>query len=128
MTPLILIVDDDADLRRALRRQLERAAYEVAEADSPASALSTMASAPPDVVISDVMMPGGNGLDFYPRLIAEHPALEGRVIFLTGIADDPLVSSRIEEIGAPLLGKLEDLAVVVDAVRLALFRRGRAAC
>jgi len=75
-----------------------------------------------------VLLPGGSGLDFYPRLLAEHPALEGRVIFLTGIADDPLVSSRIEEIGAPLLGKLEDLAVVVDAVRLALFRRGRAAC
>jgi CheY-like chemotaxis protein len=128
VTPLILIVDDDADLRRALRRQLERASYQVAEADSPGAALLAVGDATPDAVISDVMMPGGNGVDFYPTLIAAYPGLAGRVIFLTGIADDPLVSARVEELGAPLLGKLEDLGVVVDAVRLALFRCGGAAC
>ncbi len=123
---LVLIVDDDADLRRALRRQLEHARFEVREADSAESALIMAEAACPAAVVSDVMMPGVNGLAFYDRLIAQAPDLVGRVIFLTGVADDPRVNCRIEELGAPLIGKLDDLGVVVDAVRLATMQRGGA--
>jgi DNA-binding NtrC family response regulator len=120
--PLILIVDDDADLRSALRRQLERARFEVHEADCAEAALESAAAIRPAAVISDVMMPGANGLAFYEDLMERAPELKGRVIFLTGVADDPRVNERIEEFGAPLIGKLDDLGVVVDAVRLALVR------
>lgn len=118
--PLILLVDDDSDLRRALRRQLERASYDVYEADSALAGLVAVAEVEPAVVVSDVLMPGIDGLDFYEEVIARTPRLKGRVIFLTGAALDPLVNQRVEEFGAPLIGKLDDLRVVVDAVRLAL--------
>ncbi len=116
----ILIVDDDPDIRGALRRLLERSGMHVIEAESAEAAIAQLVSSRPDVVVSDVMMPGRSGLELYETLVEHSPRLEGRVIFLTGAADEPSINARIEELGAPLIGKLEDLAVVVDAVRLAL--------
>lgn len=116
----ILLVDDDPDLRGALRRLLERSGMQVVEADSAEAAMANLIGSNPDVVVSDVMMPGRSGLDLYHTLVEHSPHLEGRVIFLTGAADEPWINNRIEELGAPLIGKLEDLGVVVDAVRLAL--------
>ncbi|HET9064334.1 MAG TPA: response regulator [Gemmatimonadales bacterium] len=118
--PEILLVDDDPDLRGALRRLLERSGMRVVEADSAEAAIANLVTSHPDVVVSDVMMPGRSGLELYRTLVEHSPRLEGRVIFLTGAADEPWINSRVEELGAPLIGKLEDLAVVVDAVRLAL--------
>ncbi len=120
MISKILIVDDDPDIRGALRRLLERSGMQVTEADSAEAAIAQLVSSRPDVVVSDVMMPGRSGLELYTTLVEHSPRLEGRVIFLTGAADEPAINARIEELGAPLIGKLEDLAVVVDAVRLAL--------
>lgn len=92
----------------------------VIEADSAETAIAVLADAHPDVVVSDVMMPGRSGLDLYETILEHSPRLKGRVIFLTGAAGEPSINRRIEELGAPLIGKLEDLAVVVDAVRLVL--------
>jgi hypothetical protein len=45
------------------------------------------------------------------------------VVFLTGAARDRGVHDRIEALGVPLLAKLDDLQLVVDAVRSALLKR-----
>ncbi len=120
----ILVVDDDADIRRVLRRLLERAGHQVTEAESAASALeSVLGSDAPDAVVSDVVMPGRSGLAFYTDLIERAPHLRNRVVFLTGAAHDRVVHDRIEELGVPLLAKLGDLQLVVDAVRIALFKK-----
>lgn len=116
----ILVVDDDPDVRGALRRLLERSGMHVTEAGSAEAAIAHLATARPEVVVSDVLMPGQSGLELYQALLAQSPHLAGRVIFLTGAADDPQINRSVEELGAPLIGKLQDLAVVVDAVRLAL--------
>lgn len=92
----------------------------VVEADSAEAAIVNLVRSQPDVVVLDVMMPGRSGLELYQALVEHSPRLEGRVIFLTGAPDEPWINNRIEELGAPLIGKLDDLAVVVDAVRLAL--------
>jgi hypothetical protein len=44
------------------------------------------------------------------------------VVFLTGAARDPAVHQPLEQRGVPLINKLEDLAIVLDAVRLMLLR------
>ena len=118
---LVLVVDDEAAVRRALRRLLERAGHRVVEAESGTAALAAL-SAEPDiaVVVSDVIMPGLDGLTFYDHVVARWPHLRHRVIFLTGSAREPDVHLALEARGAPLLGKLGDLQLVVDAVRLAL--------
>lgn len=117
----ILVVDDEAAFRGVLRRILERAGYAVQEADSASAAMTiVMSDDRPDVVVSDVMMPGKNGLIFYADLVESAPALRNRVIFLTGAAHDRGVHDRIEQLGVPLIAKLEDMQVVVDAVRIAV--------
>lgn len=119
----ILIVDDDDAIRRALHKTLERSGHTVVEAGSAAEALSIIGGKTRvDAVISDVMMPVMNGLVFYRRLIDRAPRLQNRVIFLTGANRDPEVHLPIEQFGVPLLGKLDDMQLVMDALRLLLMR------
>ncbi len=122
--PTILVVDDETSIRRALRAFLERAGFVVAEAESAFEALSYIGDGKPvDAVVSDVLMPELSGLEFYDRLMEMAPQLADRVVFLTGAARDPAVHAPIEQRGVPLTFKLDDLRLVVDAVRLALLRR-----
>ena len=122
--PTILVVDDEPSMRRALRAFLERAGFGVEEAESAEQALEYLdASRPADAVVSDVLMPEVNGVDFYDRLRDAAPHLANRMVFLTGAARDPRVHGPIEQRGVPLISKMDDLRLVVDAVRLALLRR-----
>ncbi|MEP6590789.1 MAG: response regulator [Gemmatimonadota bacterium] len=117
----ILIVDDDSAIRRALRLRFERAGYAVAEAESAVQALKEVGGdAPPDGIVCDVMMPGMNGIEFFAALGDVAPSLQRRLVFLTGASRDPAVHTMIEQLGVPLLGKLDDFQLVVDAIRVAL--------
>ncbi len=111
-------------MRRALRGFFERAGFDVVEAASAAEALRHVGGdGAVDAVVSDVMMPEVSGLDFYDQLMERSRTLAHRVVFLTGAACDPRVHGPIEQRGVPLISKLDDLRLVVDAVRLALLRR-----
>lgn len=63
MAPLILIAEDDADIRSLLRLYLEGEGFRVAEAADGAAALDLARTEPPDMAILDVMMPGMNGFE-----------------------------------------------------------------
>jgi CheY-like chemotaxis protein len=111
-------------MRRALRAFFERAGFGVAEAASAGHALEYLAEGrPADAVVSDVLMPELGGVEFYDRLREVAPHLAHRLVFLTGAARDPRVHAPIEQRGVPLISKMDDLRLVVDAVRLALLRR-----
>ena len=120
----ILIVDDESSIRRALRAYFERAGFAVEEAASARAALERVrVGGVVDGVVSDVLMPEVNGLAFYDQLLEVAPELANRVVFLTGASGDPRVHGPIEQRGVPLLSKLDDYRLVVDAVRVALLRR-----
>jgi len=120
----VLLVDDESSIRSALRKLFERAGLTVLEADSGRGALEAIASDPGiSAVVSDFLMPEINGLDFYDALVARSPHLRKRVVFLTGAARDPQVHQSLEERGVPLVSKLDDLQIVLDAVKLALLRQ-----
>lgn len=124
----VLLVDDEPSMRRALRAFFERADFGVLEAASAQEALAHVAAGGAiDAVVSDVLMPNTSGLEFYDRLVELAPGLSHRLVFLTGAARDPRVHGPIEQRGVPLISKLDDLRLVVDAVRLALLRRPSAA-
>ncbi|MDQ3208928.1 MAG: response regulator [Gemmatimonadota bacterium] len=120
----VLLVDDESAIRRALRKIFEKGGLTVSEAESAREALEAVAlDADIAAVVSDFLMPDGNGLDFYDALMAVAPHLKHRVVFLTGAARDPMVHNPLEQRGVPLINKLEDLHIVLDAVRLALLRK-----
>jgi CheY-like chemotaxis protein len=126
--PTVLLVDDEASIRRALRAFFERGGLSVVEAASAPEALRALdGNSVIDAVVSDVLMPEVSGLAFYDQLIARAPRLARRVVFLTGAARDPAVHAPIEQRGVPLLYKLDDFRLVVDAVRVALLRKDEAA-
>jgi CheY-like chemotaxis protein len=121
--PTVLLVDDEKPIRSVLRKIFERGGLTVREADSGRDALEALAGdSTIAAVVSDFIMPELDGLDFYDALVARSPHLRNRVVFLTGAARDPTVHQPLEDRGVPLINKLDDLSIVLDAVRLVLLR------
>lgn len=80
----ILVVDDDRTLRIALTRALENMGYQVEQVSSGAEALEACVKNPPDLVVSDVMMPEMDGLEFCRRLRTTPSGQLMPFIFLSG--------------------------------------------
>ena len=77
----VLVVDDDPDLLRLLSLRLRSNGYRVSTVDSAEAALAHVAVERPDLVLSDVRLPGRDGLALFDELRAHYPALP--VILLT---------------------------------------------
>ena len=82
----ILVVDDEPAHRFLLRRIFERAGHEVVDAGDGAAALRAVAESPPDLVVTDMMMPVMNGAELIRRLRSE-PATAG--IPILAASSDP---------------------------------------
>lgn len=83
----ILVVDDDADMLRLLCLRLKAAGYEVLAAGSAEVALAELDLARPQLVLSDVRLPGRDGLALFDEVRARHPWLP--VILLTAHGSIP---------------------------------------
>ena len=82
----ILVVDDEASIRRVTRLFLERIGYEVLEAASAFTAMGLLdAGRAPDLLISDLRMPGLNGDEMVSRLRVTQPEL--KVLYISGYGD-----------------------------------------
>jgi CheY-like chemotaxis protein len=68
----ILIVDDDRNLRRLYKEELEAEGYRVLLADNGKQAIQAAASEPPDVVVMDIRMPEMDGLEAMACVLREH--------------------------------------------------------
>jgi DNA-binding response OmpR family regulator len=64
----ILLVDDEPDLRRMVRRYLEAEGFDVAEAADATAALSRLSGSSPDLIVLDVTMPGMDGFETLQRI------------------------------------------------------------
>src|SRR5262249_44369431 len=71
-TMQVLIVEDEATLRRILARNLEQRGFEVSEAGSAAEAVGTCTQHAPDVVVLDINLPDASGWDVLRGLAARH--------------------------------------------------------
>lgn len=82
----VLIVDDDEALRKALIFDFKRRGFTVLEAQNGSQAFDIVKSNKVDVVISDVRMPGGDGVELLDKIKALNPRIPV-VMFITGFAD-----------------------------------------
>ncbi len=121
--PTILVVDDEPDIRNALRRLLVARGFEVVEAGNAAEGAALASGGGIDAILCDIMMPGGSGLEFYDALVGPQPELAQRLVFLTAAAKEPEVLAQVEARDVPLLSKLYELELAVDAVAVALLKR-----
>ena len=98
--PVVLVVDDDPDKLSLLEVALSMAGCEVRTARDGEEAMAVIASFPPDLVVSDVMMPGMNGYDL-ARKIRENPQTRFIPIILqTAAGYRPEDQRRGSEVGA----------------------------
>lgn len=95
--PMILIVDDDAELAAMLVKLLSREGWVTRTALSTAAAESSMRLKLPEIVLLDAMLPDGNGFDLARRWRSAHPTLG--IVMLTA-RGDPLDRVLGLEIGA----------------------------
>ena len=113
----ILVVDDEPSQRYLLRRILERAGHEVSDACDGAAALQAVRESPPDLVVTDMMMPVMGGADLIQRLRCD-PATAG-IPILAASGDPHLADGADAVIAKPYSWR--DLVEVADA----LLREGR---
>lgn len=117
----ILVIDDDASIRRSLRRILELEGHEVLEAAEGSAGLRAVQLDPPDLVITDIYMPEMDGIEFLIRLRDAHPELPIVVISGGGFASKEFVLKDAEMIGATrTLSKPLLVGDVLGAVSAAL--------
>lgn len=88
--PLVLVVDDEADLLEIVRDRLESSGYHVLTARDGREALAYLAAVRPDSVVLDLKMPRLGGLDALPEIRQAAP--EAHVIVLTGSPNRPLAA------------------------------------
>jgi two-component system nitrogen regulation response regulator NtrX len=94
MKSRILIVDDEAEIRKSLRMILEYEGYDVVEASSGAEGLAIAERDAPDLVFLDVKMPGMDGLEALQRLQASRESMP--VVIISGHATKEEVANSIK--------------------------------
>lgn len=123
MTPLrVILADDHALVRAGIRSLLERlpGVEIVAEADNGEAALAAVAQHHPDVLFTDIAMPGLSGLDAAARVAAEHPGV--KVIILSMYANEEYVLRALRAGAAGYV--LKDAPTAQLELALSAVRRG----
>ena len=121
MTGLVRLVDDDEDLRAAQVQTLRMAGFEVRDFGLAAEALQGMTRDFPGVVLSDVRMPGMDGLQLFQALHGIDPDLP--VILLTGHGDVPMAVAALKAGAYDFLTKPVGRDVLLAALNRALSAR-----
>jgi signal transduction histidine kinase len=110
----VLLVDDEAAVRRPLGRFLMRRGALVREAADGAEALELLAAEPSDIIVADLRMPGMDGAALYRALREKDPAVAERMIFLSG---------DITQLGDLDAGGIAPSRILPKPIELAEFER-----
>jgi CheY-like chemotaxis protein len=104
---LVLLVEDEPNVRRVVRQQLIDLGYPVIEAENGVQALEMIAQIPDiAIVVSDVIMPGGiNGRQLAEQVLSEHPAM--RMVLMSGYNDaaEELAADNLPVLAKPFVRK-----------------------
>lgn len=123
----VLIIDDEENLRKLLARVIELEGYSIVQAATAKDALKVLHKENVHVVVSDVKLPDGNGVDLVARIKKEFPAVEIIVLTAYGTiqdgvqaikngAFDYLTKGDHQERIIPLLSKAADKALLQQKV------------
>src|SRR3954469_6672638 len=118
--PLILVVDDVLDNIEIVRLRLESQSFKVITAERGEEALEKTASALPDLILLDVMMPGIDGIETLKRLKADTSLPFIPVILLTARSDTKEVIAGLDSGADDYLTKPFDHGALLARVRAML--------
>ena len=116
----ILVIDDEPSIRQLLEKSLSRAGYSVDVITDASSTVEIIdAHTIYDVIISDIRMPGMNGLELYTHIVRKMPAMANRIIFITGDVMGADIKAFISSNKIPYLAKpfkLKALEEMIDNI------------
>lgn len=121
MTTPVFLVDDDPDLLRATAQTLELAAFDVTAFASAAGALAALTEDFTGVVVSDIRMPGLDGLQMFQRI--RQMDIELPVILMTGHGDIPMAVKAIKDGVYDFIAKPFPADLLVQCVHRAAEKR-----
>jgi FixJ family two-component response regulator len=119
-TAMVFVIDDDASVRKSLRRLLDAASYKVELFTSASEFLSRSAHDGPSCVVVDVRMPELNGIDFQKALI--EGGREEQLVFITGHGDIPMCAQAMKAGAVDFLAKPFKPNQLLESVERALSR------
>ncbi len=114
----VWIVDDDRSIRWVFEKALSREGIAYSSFESAQDALSALADGPPQVLVSDIRMPGPSGIELLQRVKERHPAVP--VIVMTAYSDLDSAVSAFQGGAYEYLPKPFDVDQAVDLIRRAL--------
>jgi len=117
----VLIVEDDASIRRLVRTVLLRQGYNVEIAADGLEAISKLGLADYDVIILDLMMPNLDGFTFMAAMARDTPERLKHVI-ITSAASPAIINERLKGIEFDLLPKPFDINELISRVRACVKR------
>lgn len=120
MPPKTLLVDDEEDFVRLLAQRLEARGYPVMAAFGAVEGLARVADGAPDVVVLDVNLPDGSGLDVLRQIRERWPLVQ--VVMLTGLSDVATAVTGMRLGAVDYLVKPVDVAVLTQAIERAAGR------
>ena len=115
---VVHLIDDDEDIRRALAFLLGTAGLAVRVHESALKFLENLDTLQPGCIVSDVRMPGMDGLELQHRLKAM--GVEMPIIIMTGHADVPLAVQAMKAGAVDFIEKPFDDETLLSAIRIAL--------
>lgn len=123
--PCVLVVDDDASLRELITLRLEANGFRVEAVDSGEAALTQLALARPDAVLTDMQMDGMDGMALFRAIHARDPALPVIVLTAHGTIPDAVAATQQGLFG--YLTKPYDAPTLVDLLKRATRLTGSSA-
>ena len=114
--PSVLVVDDEPQIRSLVSQYLTQRGYRVRVAQDGPNALAMVKEEPPQFVITDMYMPGMNGLELLRELRANK--YEGGLLGLTGSQDENLLQGVLDVGAVDVMGKPVDMERLELAVQL----------
>jgi len=116
----ILVVDDEDHIRKILVRTLLAEGYDVCDAPSGFDAIAKAAESAFDVLISDIRMPGMDGLELVRTIKADHPDIVA--VMTSGVAEEEITQADAMAAGASAYFTkpytLDELLVTIEEILL----------
>jgi len=120
IVPTALFLDDDLAVLTGYRRALSSDEVIGEYLTSAEQAVRRISAAqPPDVVVTDLVMPGMNGMELYRRALELDPTWRHRFVFITGSGTLGHVADFLRRVGGRALEKPVDIRRLRDAIRYA---------
>ena len=124
--PRILIAEDDPAVRRFVARALTHRGYDVTAAEDGIAALEALSDASYDLLLTDIVMPGLDGIALALKVTREHPGMP--VLMMSGFSAERQRAHNLDELIHRVIPKpftLEEICKVVEET-LAEVRGGEA--